>query len=156
MERFSLYEDEMAEATEAEAEAQAEQEKPKEENATPSLPPPPYSHATTATTFDEYLHEDAPQSYVCSITTDLLTNPYVAEDGFVYSEEGLRGWIARCKFEGKEVTSPMTNAKMGEFMIFAQTHKTLVLEFIEKKEAEWKMICKAREAGGKGGKWGKK
>jgi hypothetical protein len=63
-----------------------------------------------------------------------------------------------CKSKGKDLTSPKTGVKMGEFMILNMTHKILVQDYIQSKEAEWKVICEERAAREeeKRGKRGKK
>jgi hypothetical protein len=83
--------------------------------------------------------------FLCPITMCLLTSPHLAADGYVYEESAIEAWIEKCKSKGQPITSPKSGVEMGETLLFNQTRKTSVLEFIEKKRKRWVKNCEARE-----------
>lgn len=78
------------------------------------------------------------------------------KNGRAYTPLDIKAWIEKCKSKGQPIISPKSGIEMGETLLFNQTHKTSVLEFIEKKRKRWEKICEAREKeevdkGGEGG-----
>ncbi|XP_027879728.1 WD repeat, SAM and U-box domain-containing protein 1-like isoform X1 [Xiphophorus couchianus] len=47
---------------------------------------------------------EAPNEFLCPITTELMKDPVIAADGYSYERESIERWIG-----GKNKTSPMTN-----------------------------------------------
>lgn len=51
------------------------------------------------------LHEkDVPMEWICPITSEILSDPVICEDGFTYERSAITTWFSRDKR-----TSPMTN-----------------------------------------------
>ena len=49
---------------------------------------------------------DAPSSFCCPITQDVMTHPVIAADGFTYEEEAILSWLRKSNL------SPMTGSEM--------------------------------------------
>ncbi|XP_062222517.1 U-box domain-containing protein 33-like [Phragmites australis] len=50
----------------------------------------------------------APSYFVCPIFQEVMTDPHIAEDGFTYEAEAIKGWL-----DSGHDTSPMTNLKLA-------------------------------------------
>ena len=96
----------------------------------------PSGGGTVSKPADDDLLNEAPDEYICSLEMCLLTeDPVVASDGFTYSNKGHEGWIAHCAGKGRPLTSPKTGLPMDAAYIVNMTHRTLVREWVEGREA---------------------
>lgn len=92
--------------------------------------------STSPTLAYDVLLNDAPDDYICPLEMCLLTeDPVLASDGFAYSKKGLERWIAHCAAKGRPLTSPKTGLPMDAVYIVNMTHRTLVREWVEKRQA---------------------
>lgn len=90
----------------------------------------------------------APTEFVCPITHErLCTDPVIALDTFVYERKGIEGWFAICRNSGRPLTSPKTQATIGDTLISNSTFKNLVKDFIFQKMKEWAAIPLFEEGG---------
>lgn len=60
--------------------------------------------------------EPIPESFIDMITYEILEDPVVAEDNFVYSRNSLLDWFDGCAEVGEPITSPLTGRPMGTSM----------------------------------------
>jgi hypothetical protein len=62
-----------------------------------------------------------PKEYVCPITLDVMREPAMAADGFVYEKDAIERWLV------DRVTSPCTNAPLAHLDVtVCQTMRTLI------------------------------
>jgi len=73
--------------------------------------------------------EEPPDAYLCPITTDIMTDPVVAEDGKTYERSAITSW-----FKKSEV-SPITGQRVSNraLLIPNQNLKKLILQWKEMK-----------------------
>jgi hypothetical protein len=60
--------------------------------------------------------EPIPESFIDMITYELLEDPVIAEDNFIYSRNSLLDWFDGCAEVGEPITSPLTGRPMGTNM----------------------------------------
>ena len=116
---------------------EAEQQKKKMATAAAS---PPLSTLTEPD--EDFLLEGVPENYLCPISLALMTDPVVCMDQQTYNRSDLEEWFATCRRKGQPITSPTTNAPMGEFYILNQSVKGMILEWVQRRKNQW------RETGG--------
>eukprot|EP00727_Mastigamoeba_balamuthi_P002597 m51a1_g12334 hypothetical protein (514) ;mRNA; r:489056-490673 len=72
-----------------------------------------------------------PREYLCPITLELMSDPVVATDGFIYEGSAIKRWLRT------NSTSPMTGAPMDPApLIPCKTLRSAILEFKERQDAE--------------------
>eukprot|EP00727_Mastigamoeba_balamuthi_P013521 m51a1_g8792 hypothetical protein (830) ;mRNA; f:232309-235432 len=85
------------------------------------------SAAATRDCSDE---EEVPREYLCPITLQLMEEPVVASDGFIYERAAIAQWLA------KHSTSPLTKRHMkAEPLILCQTLRSAIMSFKEQRAA---------------------
>ena len=90
--------------------------------------------------------EGVNESFICPIAMCLMVDPVVCLDGHTYSRSSITDWFETCKRKGQPLSSPKTGAILpADFLVPTQTIKTMVLEWIEEKKAEWALIEGGRE-----------
>lgn len=77
----------------------------------------------------------APQYFLCPISQDIMKEPVVAEDGYVYEKAEITKWI-RQKTKGQQgaksfATSPMTGKPMNKTVIPNHALRSEILEWLE-------------------------
>ena len=50
------------------------------------------------------------QDITCSITGNIMKNPVMAADGHTYDNDAILEWFAKCRADGRPITSPLTGA----------------------------------------------
>ena len=76
---------------------------------------------------------EAPPSFFCPITQDLMRDPVLIGDGHTYERDAIKQWLAG------HSTSPMTNAPLDEQqrnMVPNHTLRSMIVEHVEKFIAE--------------------
>lgn len=76
---------------------------------------------------------EAPPSFFCPITQDLMRDPVLIGDGHTYERDAIKQWLAG------HSTSPMTNAPLSESqrnMVPNHTLRSMIVDFVEKFVAE--------------------
>lgn len=91
---------------------------------------------------EDFLLEGVPENFLCQISLTLMTDPVVCMDQHTYNRSDLEEWFATCRRKGQPITSPTTNAPMGEYYMPTSNMKSMILEWREKRTKEW------RETGG--------
>lgn len=84
------------------------------------------------------------EAFVCPITKTLMVDPVAAQDGTVYERYAIERHIQVKRISGAELTSPMTNAPMGQCLIPMYQFKGLIADMVDRGEVddelsvEWK------------------
>jgi hypothetical protein len=98
----------------------------------------------------DFLFEGAPDVYKCSVGFCFMTEAVLAMDGFSYQKASLEAYIVHCTARGQALTSPLTGEPMGGMYMPNHTLSTVVKDYIEQKEKEWKVLVAQRRAERKG------
>ena len=74
-------------------------------------------------------NEEIPEEFICPITQDVMRNPVLCSDGFVYEKAAIEEWLI-----SRRKTSPMTNLPMTSTTLVCQTELlSRIREFCDKK-----------------------
>lgn len=77
---------------------------------------------------------DVPDVYVCSITREIMKDPYIAQDGFSYEREAIKKWFLL----GRK-TSPITNNPLECTQIYPnRALKMNIQQYLQEKREERK------------------
>ena len=60
-------------------------------------------------------NEEIPEEFICPITQDVMRNPVLCSDGFVYEKAAIGEWLI-----SRKKTSPMTNLPMTSTQMVLQ------------------------------------
>merc|ERR1719415_502530 len=72
-------------------------------------------------------NEEIPEEFICPITQDVMKNPVLFSDGFVYEKAAIEEWLI-----SRRKTSPMTNLPMTSTkMDFQKELKDRINEFMK-------------------------
>lgn len=74
--------------------------------------------------------QDIPDHLLCPITSEMMADPVIAEDGHTYERAALMSWIER------NPTSPMTREPIGQMVIPNRGIKAAIEEYKERQAAE--------------------
>ena len=78
---------------------------------------------------------DFPDSFVCPISQELMTDPVVASDGHSYERSCIEDWIHSCTLKGMDATSPKTNERLPHHHLTPNfTLRSSIHEFLEKQQ----------------------
>ncbi|KAG5670890.1 hypothetical protein PVAND_001122 [Polypedilum vanderplanki] len=72
--------------------------------------------------------KDVPMDFVCPITSEIMTDPVLCEDGFSYERSAIETWFAKDKR-----TSPMTNMELTTTELISNTKIKMEIENYLKK-----------------------
>jgi WD repeat, SAM and U-box domain-containing protein 1 len=72
--------------------------------------------------------KEIPSEWICPITSEILSDPVIAEDGFTYERSAITAWFQRDKR-----TSPMTNIEMKSTDLIGNTKLRNEIESYLKK-----------------------
>lgn len=95
-----------------------------------------------------FLLQDAPEEFVCPLTHELLTDPVVAACGYSYQRAAFEEWVAQCRADGLQLTSPKTGAPMEGHMFINRLLMQQVGEYKEARLQAWRRQREESRAGG--------
>ncbi|PQM62477.1 MAG: hypothetical protein CML47_00805, partial [Rhodobacteraceae bacterium] len=61
--------------------------------------------------------ENDKMRFECPISTEIMREPVIAEDGYSYEKEDIVNWIKLSEDKGNPITSPITGDNMGKTLI---------------------------------------
>ena len=79
-----------------------------------------------------------------------MTEAVVAMDGFSYQKSSLEEYISHCAAKGQPLTSPLANEPLSATYMPNHNLRTVVRDYIEEREEEWKLHVAQRRAERKG------
>jgi hypothetical protein len=82
------------------------------------------------TSIQELNISDEPKDFICPITTTLMEDPVITQDGFTYERKAIEKWFTLKK------TSPMTNEPIDSTILIPnRLIKSQIIEFREKSKS---------------------
>ena len=76
------------------------------------------------------------EEYVCPISIELPTDPVMAMDGYIYQRSEIEEWIEIKRGTASGITSPVTNATMGDTLIPAPSVYNNIEKLVKNNEIE--------------------
>jgi len=98
----------------------------------------------------DFFLDGAPDGLKCSIGFCLMTEAVVAMDGFSYQKSSLDEYISHCAAKGQPLTSPLTSEPLSATYMANHNLRTVVRDYIEQREKEWRLHVALRRTGRKG------
>jgi uncharacterized membrane protein YgcG len=68
--------------------------------------------------------------FICEVTQEIICEPMLAEDGFIYEKSVIEEWIQKSETNKISLKSPRTNMPMGKKIIYSIQHKNMIDNFI--------------------------
>ncbi len=82
---------------------------------------------------------EIPDKLICTISQEIMDDPVITEHGNTYERSSIQQWISSQASNGKVPNDPNSNMPLTSTVLYENSAlRSLIIEFVEKKEAEAK------------------
>ena len=78
----------------------------------------------------------APSEYLCPISSELMTDPVMTDDGQTYERAEIEKWFATARKANGKVRSPLTNVLVSTNVVPNVALRKLIEDFVAKQSSK--------------------